>query len=63
MMKFNNDGFYFCYNKKLSLLLGEHGYKPITVAINPSSNRRFSLYQIDEQMDQLIEQFYENNNR
>jgi len=56
-MKITNKDFFFCYNKKLSDFLTENGIKYITIAIEPKSKRQFSLYFINEQLQQLIKEY------
>lgn len=49
--------FFFCYNKKLSDFLSGRGIQFITVAQEPKSKKLFSLYQIDEQLQQAIDDY------
>ena len=49
-----NIQFFYCYTKKMSDYFYDNGIKPITVAINPASMKKFSLYIKTEQLKALI---------
>ncbi|HCS93116.1 MAG TPA: hypothetical protein DIW15_00200 [Bavariicoccus seileri] len=52
---------FYCYDKKLSLMLKDKGYTRLAVATNQSSNNQFAIYVRDEQLDKEIKQYYKTN--
>lgn len=58
-MKFNSEDYFFSYVIEMTDYLMTHGYKPITVAINPSSMKKFALFKKDERMNELIDKHLE----
>lgn len=55
----NNRNYFFCYNKKVSDFLKSKGIEYITVAIEPKSQRFFSLYYIDDKLKKSLQEYKE----
>ena len=53
----NKSDFFFCYNKKLSDFITTKGIQFICVAKEPKSGKLFSLYFIDSQLQQAIDEY------
>lgn len=62
-MKFDSKDYFFSYVIEMTDYLISHGYKPITVAINPSSMKKFALFNKDERMNKLIDMHLEERRR
>lgn len=53
-----NIEFFFCYTKRLSdYIWKKAGIKAVTVAINPRTGKKFSLYIKDEKLKKLIDEY------
>ncbi|MFV2046877.1 hypothetical protein CJ195_21855 [Bacillus sp. UMB0899] len=57
----NNKNFFFCYNKAVSDFLKDKGVQFITVAIEPKSQKMFSLYQVDDNLQQALNEYKQQN--
>ncbi len=57
-MTITNDDLFYCYSKQLSLFIWEH-YKitPLTVALNPRSKRKFSLYVKTDKLQKALKHY------
>lgn len=49
--------YFFCYNKKVSDHLKDSGIEWITVAKDPKTNKIFSLYVINEDLQQALDEY------
>ena len=49
--------YFFCYNKRVSDYLNKKGVKYITVALDPKTNKMFSLYKADEKFQEAFDEY------
>lgn len=52
--------YFFCYTRSLSDHLVTRGFKYITVAQNPKSQKLFSLFPITDELHEAIKEFKNN---
>ena len=50
--------FYFCYDPKLANKLKQENQKLITVAIAPSTNKTFWLYQRTKKLTAILDEYF-----
>ena len=48
---------FFCYSKKVSDYLHSKGIPLVTVATDPKTKRTFSLYVIDDKLQEALDQY------
>ncbi|KZZ85643.1 hypothetical protein [Bacillus sp. SJS] len=53
----NRSNFHFVYNKNVSDFLKSKGINFICVAIEPKSQKMFSLYYINSELQQALEEY------
>jgi hypothetical protein len=53
----SNSKYFFCYNKTVSDFLKSKGLELITVARDMKTNKIFSLYQIDENLQKALDEY------
>ncbi len=49
--------YFFCYNKGMAKYLNENGFKHITRAIAPQSNKVFYLFEVTGELSTLIKTY------
>jgi hypothetical protein len=49
--------YFFCYNKQLSDYFKANGIEFITVAIDPNTRRWYSLYEINPEMQLILDEY------
>lgn len=54
--------YFYCYNVSLSKYLNSKGIRYITVAREPKSNKLFSLYEINTNLQNAIDEYRALNN-
>ena len=53
----NKKDYFFCYNKRVSDYLTSKGIQYITIANEMRSNRIFSLYEVNEQLQTALQEY------
>ena len=62
-MAVKNEDLFYCYSRKLSdYIYHESKIVPLTVAINPKSERIFSLYGKSPELQQVLDKYKKQNN-
>lgn len=57
-MEIKNEDLFYCYSKKLSEYIYQHSYiVPLTIAINPKSQRLFSLYAKSTKLQRCLDDY------
>ncbi len=56
-MDANNINFFYCYSKNLSDYLTSQNIKRVTIAKEPKTNKLFSLYIINDDLQQAIDKY------
>lgn len=57
-MKITNNDLFYCYSLSLHKFLNTtHNLTPLTVAINPKTGRKFSLYQRDSDLKRALDEY------
>jgi len=63
-MSIKNEDLFYCYSKKLSdFIYHNAGIVPLTIAINPKSKNTFSLYVKSDKLQQVLDNYKEENKR
>ena len=57
-MTLTNADLFYCYSKQLNKYINKHSnIKPLTLAINPKSGQRFSLYYRSNQLEDVLDRY------
>ncbi|MCM3394834.1 MULTISPECIES: hypothetical protein [Cytobacillus] len=56
-MNLSRSDFFYCYNKHVSDYLTEHGIPFIHIGMEPKSQRLYSLYYINDQLQTVLNQY------
>ncbi|PAQ14983.1 hypothetical protein CD798_08020 [Bacillaceae bacterium SAOS 7] len=55
--KLTQGDFFYCYNYKLAFFLKDRGFEYLVKAINPKTNKIFSMFQMVDGMQEAIDEY------